>query len=263
MVGVRAVRPYYERAGITIYLGDCREVLPSLDAESVDVTVTSPPYNLGGGKWKFGGDGGKGWRRKGRPDGIGYESWSDDLPDAEYRAFQHEVLAGCLRATKDGGSLFYNHKPRTVEGNLKHPILWLAGAEGWSIRQEIVWNRGSSFNHNPALFWVVDERIWWLTKGKPTLPDRPIALETVWYIPPEQPPPAHPAPFPVAIPLRCIGAVVESTAVVLDPFVGRGTTLRAAKDLGHRAVGIELEEKYAEMAARLLDQETLPLWGAA
>ena len=76
------------------------------------------------------------------------------------------------------------------------------------------------------------------------------------YIPQETNTP-HPAPFPLALAKRA----VETTPaeVVLDPFCGSGTTLRAAKDLGRRAIGIEIEERYCEIAARRLQQSVLPL----
>jgi modification methylase len=77
----------------------------------------------------------------------------------------------------------------------------------------------------------------------------------VWRFPPETGN-EHPAPFPKELATRCIGPT--DAQIILDPFMGSGTTLRAAKDLGRKAIGIEIEERYAEIAARRLSQEVLP-----
>jgi site-specific DNA-methyltransferase (adenine-specific) len=67
----------------------------------------------------------------------------------------------------------------------------------------------------------------------------------------------HPVSFPVTMPARAISAVTNRNDIVLDPFMGSGTTLRAAKDMGRRAIGIEIEERYCEIAAKRMAQETL------
>ena len=72
----------------------------------------------------------------------------------------------------------------------------------------------------------------------------------------------HPCPYPIALPTRCISAVTDIGDIVLDPFAGSGTTLRAAKDLGRKAIGIEIDERYCEIAAKRLGQEVLD-FGAA
>lgn len=73
----------------------------------------------------------------------------------------------------------------------------------------------------------------------------------------------HPCPFPLELPKRCIAATTDLGDVVLDPFMGSGTTLRAAKDLGRKAIGIEIEERYCEIAAKRLAQEVLDFGGVA
>ena len=247
--------PYYDDGTVTIWNADCRDVLPLLEPESVDLVVTSPPYNLGANTWDMGGGG----RRK-RESGIGYIGHVDAMPEAEYRAWQQDILRECFNVVAAGGSCFYNHKPRTLRGRLISPLAWLDGRViGWTVRQEIVWDRGSTMNHEPTLFWPEDERVYWLTKGCPKRPPRPIGISTVWRLAPEQSSNPHPAPFPVSLASRCISAITQPGDLILDPFGGSGTTARAALDLGRRCILIEREEKYCEIAVSRLSQQVLPL----
>jgi modification methylase len=213
-----------------------------LDDETVDLIITSPPYNLGDQSWPMGGDG-----RTRRDDGIGY---ADDFSEDEYQAWQRQCLSEMYRVAKSGASLFYNHKPRVKDGRLILPTDWIMG-NGWTLRQEIIWNRKSTHNHNPALFWPIDERIYWLTKGKPALPGRPIGIPTVWEeFGPEPYRSEHPAPFPDALPEMVIQAVGRAGITVLDPFMGSGTTLRVALRYGYDAIGVDVNPEYLELARK-------------
>jgi modification methylase len=78
-------------------------------------------------------------------------------------------------------------------------------------------------------------------------------VDDLWRIPPEAN--VHPAPFPLALANRVMGTTLEGT--VLDPFMGSGTTLRAAKNYGRRCIGIEISERYCEIAAQRLAQQVL------
>ena len=223
-----------------LILADCREVLPSLSG--VDAIVTSPPYNLGGGKWDFGGQG-----RQGRKSGVGY---SDNLPADEYAALQRQILVQLYFACREGASLFYNHKVRTLHGECIHPFSWLRGNE-WLVRQEIVWDRGNTHNFEPSLFWNIDERIWWLTKGRPTL-GRPINLPSIWRFWGPVPNTEHPAPFS-SIPYQCIASLGDVAQLVVDPFMGSGTTGVACARLDRSFVGIEINVTYFDMACRRIE----------
>jgi site-specific DNA-methyltransferase (adenine-specific) len=88
-------------------------------------------------------------------------------------------------------------------------------------------------------------------------------LTTVWRITPRPQGIDHPCPFPIEIPSRIIQMYSLPGHTVIDPFMGSGTTLVAAKNLGRRAIGIELEEKYCEIAATRLSQQVLDFGGAA
>lgn len=227
--------------GVTLHLGDCREILPTLGM--IDAVVTSPPYNLGSKNWDFGGEG-----RQGRRAGIGYR---DDLPHDQYVEQQIDVLNLCHKSCRTGASLFYNHKVRTKNGKVIHPYEWLSQS-AWSVRQEIIWDRGNTHNFEPSLFWNIDERIWWLTNGKPALGGA-VGLPSIWRIWGPVPNTEHPAPFRVELPYQCLQSLRAPPGIlVLDPYCGSGTTGEAALKLGHRFVGIEIEPKYFDIACKRL-----------
>jgi site-specific DNA-methyltransferase (adenine-specific) len=220
---------------IDLRTGDCIELAKQLDDNSIDCTVTSPPYN----KQKIGG----GLFRK-----IEYDKFDDSLPEDVYQEQQIELLNVLFDKTKEGGSLFYNHKVRYLEGNATSPWAWLPKTK-WHIREEIIWNRGSGPEISGYRFTQIDERIYWLCKGakRPKLPRRSVNYGSVWKFGPEMKNP-HPAPFPIVLPLRCIQAVMETPGVVLDPYSGSGTTGLAATLLGHDYIGFDLSDDYHAMA---------------
>lgn len=208
--------------------------LPLAD-EVVDVIITSPPYNLGHERWTMG------WRST-RDEGIGYY---DDRPEDEYREWQLEILRECHRVARDGASLFYVHKVRINDGEILHPVEWLRSDDNpWSVRQEIVWNRKSTHNHEPTLFRPLDERLYWMTKGRPEVPDDGIEMDSVWTFHGPWPNTEHPAPFPDELPKRCLEAVGTEGDVVLDPMGGSMTTCEAAEELGYKSIGGDANREY-------------------
>jgi DNA modification methylase len=220
------------------------EDMVMIEGESIDLIITSPPYNMGQDQWPMGGNG-----RVPRENGIGY---SDDLSESEYQDWQVQCLIEMYRVAKQGASLFYNHKVRNRGGCMIHPLDWLRDEHNpWTLRQEIVWDRGSTHNHSPSLFWPEDERIYWMTKGKPTLPNRPIGESTVWRFHGPVAGTFHPAPFDEELPRKCIEAVGRDGIMVLDPFAGGCTTLKVALDYGYDAVGVDICAEYLEDARKL------------
>lgn len=244
-----------EKLTNTILLGDTLKILRDLPNDFVDVTVTSPPYNKG--------ERHKGWL----VEKVMYDSASDNKDEAEYQQEQVEVLNELYRITKPGGSLFYNHKIRWVNGRLIHPYEWVSKSI-WIIRQEIIWNRKIAANIRGWRFWQVEERIYWLYKpryegdyiGKELSPKHAL-LTSVWEIRPERNNPHHPSPFPIELPTRCIYSVLDDRkGLVLDPYCGSGTTLVAAKLLGHDYLGIDISKEYVSFATKRLEraEEELP-----
>lgn len=222
--------------------GDALRELKKLKSDSVDVGVTSPPYNKQENK--------KGWLVR----DVKYDGATDKLPEAEYQNQQTAVLNELYRVIKPGGAFFYNHKIRWERGVLLHPIAWLAQTK-WTLRQEIVWDRCIAANIRGWRFWQVEERIYWLHKPVDgdrigaELQSRHAKLTSIWRFAPEGKNP-HPAPFPLILPLRAIYSVLnEKPGRVIDPYCGSGTTLVAAKLIGHQYIGIDISQSYIDMSA--------------
>lgn len=231
----------------TLIVGDALEILRTLPDDLFDVTVTSPPYNKG--------ERDKGWL----VDRVVYDAATDRKDEEAYQEEQIAVLNEIYRVTRPGGSLFYNHKIRWSRGRLIHPYEWVSRSQ-WMLRQEIIWHRKIAANLRGWRFWQVDERIYWLCKPRfpgdtigTELGSRHALLTSVWEIRPERDP-RHPNPFPIELPVRCIYSVLDDRkGVVLDPYAGIGTTLVAAKLLGHDFFGIDISETYITIARERIE----------
>lgn len=230
-----------------VICGDVLDELKKIDSDFVDMGVTSPPYNKQENK--------KGWLVS----NVLYASSSDKKNEVIYQQEQIDVLNELYRVMKPGGSFFYNHKIRWEKGELIHPITWLIRTN-WHLRQEIIWDRGIAANIRGWRFWQTEERIYWLYK--PVDKNDKIGVElkpkhalctSVWKIRPENRN-SHPAPFPITIPARCIYSIMdENKGLIIDPYCGSGTTLVAAKLLGHEYIGIDISGEYVEQANKRLD----------
>ncbi len=236
--------------------GDAVEVMRRLPDESVDLVVTSPPYNLKNstGNGMKDGRGGK-WKNAALVNG--YADHSDDMPHEQYVAWQRECLTEMMRMLKDTGAIFYNHKWRVQAGLLqdRHDIV-----DGFPVRQIIIWKRKGGINFNPGYFLPTYEVIYLIAKKDFKLAPKANAIGDVWEFTQEMNN-QHPAPFPIDFALRCIQST--SADVILDPFMGSGTVAIAAKRLGRHFIGIEISAEYIAYAKERLKadtfQATLPL----
>jgi site-specific DNA-methyltransferase (adenine-specific) len=243
----------------TLYLGDCRDILPTLADNAASLCFTSPPYNLGEGMEDKGGlrvgHGGSKWGSDKLRQGYG--DYTDAMPYADYCAWQRETLEHLWRLCS--GAIFYNHKPRLVKRALRLPFF----AE-LPLRQVIIWDRGSGFNCMSGAFMPVCE--WLLLYAKPdwSLRDKSAsALGDVWRVPATADP-EHPASFPLALPMRALEA--SPAGAVIDPFMGSGTTGIAALRTGRDFIGIERDPAYFELACDRLkaaNGNAGPLFGEA
>jgi len=199
------MKPYYDHNGITIFLGDCREILPTIKADCV---VTDPPYGIG-----FAAQPTKWQRRAGHLP----EAW-DNAPIAGL-----EALIECAPYRCVWGGNYYSLPPSRG---------WLA----W-IKPDSPPSMGSV-----ELAWTnIDQNAAHLIHSISATNRERVG---------------HPSQKPIAVMRWCLAKMPPGS--VVDPFMGSGTTLVAAKLEGRKAIGIEIEERYAEIAAKRLAQEVLP-----
>jgi site-specific DNA-methyltransferase (adenine-specific) len=224
------VTPYYADDWVTIYHGNCLEPIDDLTANTL---VTDPPYGIG-------------LSRRARysriPERVSYLSHTD-TPEFVLSAvipLVTALVARCERAAvTPGKAMMFAYPEPTHVGAFYFP----AGAErsAWGFN---CWQ--------PVFFYGKDP---YLARG---LGGRPDSVEIVQ--PGRGDTGDHPCPKTIEQMRWLVNRVsVDAGDIILDPFMGSGTTLRAAKDLGRHAIGIEIEERYCEIAAKRMAQEVLPL----
>ena len=224
--------------------------MSALPDGGVRLVVTSPPYNIrnSSGNGLRNGAGGK-WPKAALQ--AGYAGHDDEMPHAEYVAWQRECLAAMWRLLRPDGAIFYNHKWRVQRGLLQDRSDIV---DGFPVRQILIWKRAGGINFNPGYFLPDYEVIYLIAKPDFRLAPKANAAGCVWEIPQESGRNPHPAPFPVGLAARCIESVYgprpgPEDGPVLDPFLGSGTTAVAAERLGAPWIGIERSAEYAAMAA--------------
>jgi modification methylase len=213
--------------------------------QSIQLAVTSPPYNLKNstGNGMKDGRGGK-WSNAALING--YSDHADCMPHEDYVAWQRKCLNEIMRLLSDDGAIFYNHKWR-VQGGLLQDRSDIVN--GLPVRQIIIWRRKGGINFNQGYFLPTYEVVYLIAKKKFKLANKANSLTDVWDITQESNN-SHPAPYPLEFAARCIGSTTAE--VVLDPFVGSGTTAVASKLLGRNYVGIDISPTYCEMARQRL-----------
>ena len=221
------MKPYYEQDGITIYHGDCREILPTLTA---DVLITDPPYGVGLKVKRHRNSQGGGAREVGRASVI----YADDPGEIEVLLAEAIPMAidACDRGLVFPGTRMAPMYPRPKAIG----AVWIpagAGMSSWGFQtsQPIYYygpdpRLADSLGHFPNGF---------RSRGKAEQLD-------------------HPCPKPLEWMTWAVERASRECETVLDPFMGSGTTLVAAKQLNRNAIGIEIEEHYCEIAAKRLAQ---------
>lgn len=232
-----------------IVCGDAVELMKKMPAGSIDLIVTSPPYNLKNstGNGMKDGRGGK-WANAALQNG--YSHHEDAMPHDEYVKWQRDCLKEMMRVLSEDGAIFYNHKWRVQDGLLqdRQDIV-----EGFPVRQIIIWRRKGGFNFNPGYFLPTYEVIYLIAKPKFKLATKANAYGDIWEFTQEMKN-GHPAPFPV----KLIDRIISSTnaKVVLDPFMGSGTTAISATNYSRDYIGIDISPEYCEMAKKRIERET-------
>ena len=257
-----SAEPYYQDGHVTLYHGEALDVMMAMPSESVDIVVTSPPYNMGltpGGNGR--GMYGHTTQKASRFTNDGYSEAGDDaMEPEEYAALRVAELWEMWRLARS--SVWWNHRPRIIHGELADPLdeLRRYGHDLPPVRQRITLARPTGIDVGLGHFCTRGEYLYLFAKPEFALASHSVSgWGDVWNVPIVTGS-THPAPFDQSIPARCI----EATGAIwtLDPFAGSGTTLRAAKDAGVWAIGIERSERYCDLAAKRLAQGVLD-FGAA
>ena len=237
-----------------VHQGDCLTLMAKLPPSCVGLIVTSPPYNLRNstGNGLKDGRGGK-WSKAELLNG--YKGHSDNMPYDEYVQWQRKCLHAMMRILREDGAIFYNHKWRVQSGLLQDRAEIVLD---FPVRQIIIWERSGGFNFNPGYFLPTYEVIYMIAKPKFRLAKGANSWGDVWKIPQEQNN-EHPAPFPVELAQRCIQST--TAGIVLDPFLGSGTTAIAAKACDRDWIGIEISKDYCKTANERIGEQCVSLWG--
>jgi len=245
--------PYYDEGAIRLYQGDCRAVLPSLAADSVDLVLTDPPYGHNNntddliGRWEAAL--GKGVSGPPRPIFNDGEE-ANELIRWSFLEWRRLLKAGrcCCCCCSGGGP-----DPQFARWSI-----WMG--EVFDFKQMVVWDKGPM-----GMGWHYRRSYETILVGqKPGAPcqwcDTTRRVENIVRDIPRIIPSSadHPTEKPIALMSRFICWHTMPGQLVVDPFCGHGTTLEAAKLLGRRAIGIEIDEAYCEAAARRLAQGVLP-----
>lgn len=232
-----------------IICGDVVKVMKQIPDGSIDLVATSPPYNLKNstGNGMKDGRGGK-WANAALQ--KGYSTYNDCMPHEEYTKWQRNVLKEAMRVIPETGAIFYNHKWRVQAGLLqdRHDIV-----SDLPVRQIIIWKRKGGLNFNAGYFLPTYEVIYLIAKPKFTLMPKANAHGDIWEFTQEMKN-EHPAPFPV----KLIDRIISSTTakVILDPFMGSGTTAISAINFNRNYIGIDISPEYCEMAKLRIKRHT-------
>jgi site-specific DNA-methyltransferase (adenine-specific) len=256
MLKSKEKKPYFESENISIFKDDILKI-DSIQNNSVDLIVTSPPYNID----------------------IHYNSHPDNLTYEEYLEFTRKWLKRCYDLVKDDGRLCLNiplDKNKGGQQSVGADITKIAKDVGWKYHSTIIWNEGNisrrtawgSYMSASApyiiapveLILILYKNNWKKISGskKSDITKEEFIQWTngVWVFNGESKKKiGHPAPFPIELPRRCIKLFSYVGDTILDPFLGSGTTLIASYLNNRIGIGIDVDEEYCDLAINRLKKE--------
>jgi site-specific DNA-methyltransferase (adenine-specific) len=243
------MRPYYDDGTCVIYHGDCLDVLADMETP-VDAVVTDPPY-ASGTRLEAQKSSSGAMLRAGRFADRPIEL--DQMTTTGFVWLLRSVAMGVRSLLPEGGSFL-----SFIDWRQWPNLVAALETCNYRVQGMVVWDKGHFGLGNG--FRSQHELICHASKGTPNVYDKGTGNVQRFA---RQEPDDHPSPKPEGLMGRLIKVVTEADGVVLDPFMGSGTTLVAAKHMSRRAIGIEAEEPYCEIAAKRLAQEVLDFGGAA
>lgn len=246
------MKPYYEHAGVTIYHGDCTDVLPTLGP--VDHVITDPPYARD----------------------VYLRAASVTANDKGYSDYELKRRGASLRRMGQGDIGFIDDILIAIAAECarvsRRWVLVFSDVETTGKWRDALTAAGLRYARTGA--WVKPDAMPQMSGDRPGTGFEPVTIchaqgrmrwngggrVAVWtYGTAKINRPDHPCPKPEPLMLHLMTDFTDEGETVLDPFMGSGTTLFAAKRIGRCAIGIERQEKYCEIAAKRLAQEALPL----
>ncbi len=241
---------FYQDDWATVYCGDCLEIMPLMEPESVDLVVTSPPYNAS-------------------------KEYESDLNEDDYWRWLRHLNLKIYDALRVRGRYCLNvpfDMESKTKGNLKILPIAFKSLLDFHLEDLIVWDQLNTendtawgswrsaaaphFRHQVEYIILLSKGDWHHGEGESEISSREFTRFTIdkWPINCARKN-GHPAPFPEEIPLRLIKLLSFKHELTLDPCAGSGTTCVAAKNLNRKSIGIEINPKYCEIAVKRLRQE--------
>lgn len=222
-----------------IKLIDCLEHLHDMGDETIDLVLTSPPYNKSfylSGKTSLGNR------------NILYDSYSDNMNPKEYDDWQKNIIDELMRVLKPTGSIMYNHKYSTSNNIVIAPKY----VYDYPLHEVIIWDKNSSQAMDNHYFQPCYEQIYWIVKDPKQFyfnKNKCKHKKNIWRIQQDKNN-SHPAPFPLALALNIVSGLCPENGVVYDPFMGSGTTALATVMCGNgrKYIGSEISKSYKRLA---------------
>ena len=250
----KIVKPFFQARSLRIYNADILKI-DAIDDDSVDLIVTSPPYDID----------------------IKYQDYDDNLPYDQYLEFTRKWLSKIQGLAKPDGRLCLNiplDKNKGGQQSVCADITAIAKEVGWKYHSTVIWNEqnisrrtawGSWMSASApyviapveAILIMYKSRWEKMRKGNSDITRDEFIQWTngVWNFSGESKRKVgHPAPFPVELPKRCIRLFTYQGEVVLDPFLGSGTTLIACRETDRVGIGVEINKGYCRLAAKRLSE---------
>jgi len=254
-------KAYFNECDITIYNDDFLTT-KCIQESSIDLIITSPPYNVE----------------------IGYGSFDDEIPYDIYLDFTRRWLEKAFVLLKDDGRICLNiplDKNKGGQQSVYADIITIAKKTGLQYHTTIIWNEQNISRRTAWGSWMsasapyiiapvemiaVLYKNQWKKKKRGNMKGKDLSdirrdefiewTNGVWNFPGESKKRVgHPAPFPIELPRRCIKMFSYIGDTVLDPFLGSGTTLISCVDLRRKGIGVEIDEKYCEVTKNRLIEE--------